>query len=112
MFQRRLNGDQFIGSIERICTYIGRVCGRGAKREMIEQVPYSEILAGLRDKLGTLHLGVPCRSRVNGYPKTVSLCCIGWILVARRESEVVGRWASSVDIPLIGSHFIRPRPYD
>jgi len=84
--------------------------GNGAKREMVEQVSDTEILAGLRNKLGSLHIGVPSGVRVNSHHQTVRLRCIGRVLVARGKSEIIGRRLGPMNVPLIVSHFIRPRP--
>lgn len=66
--------------------------------EVVEQITLAKVLSGLRNKLSTLHLRVPCCGRVDGYLKTVSLSSVSRIFVGRVESEVMAGRLGAMDV--------------
>jgi hypothetical protein len=79
-------------------------------REVVEQVTGSQIRGRLGDKLDSLHLRIPSRSRVEGHPQPVGLGRVCGILVRRAQGEVVRSGLGTVDVPLVRANFAGPGP--
>jgi hypothetical protein len=105
------------------------VLARSGEREVVVEVARAEVRGRLRDDLRALHrLPVPERSAVlracvstrvthahpsgahNGGAETLCLARVRRVLERGRDTEVLGRRARAVDVPLVRRDLIRPRP--
>ena len=66
---------------------------------------------GLGDELGAPHVAVPFRGAVNGDLGTLLGVGVGWVLEVGRQVDVFLNRAGSVDVVLVVSDLVCPRPF-
>jgi hypothetical protein len=80
--------------------------------EMVVDLSRSDGSGRLGNQLGSTHvLPVPVGGAVEGELETGCASTIGWVLVAGIESEVGSDGAASVDIVLVFTNLVAPRPF-
>ena len=79
-------------------TYVWGIGVSPLDREVIEEVSRSQVGAGLRDELGSLHLRIPGRGSIDGEFQTPLLRGVGGILVGGVQSQVTRRRLAAVNV--------------
>jgi hypothetical protein len=86
------------------------VCGGPLHAEVIVQCTGSQVCSGLRDQLGSPHVGIPLRCVIDGDLDTLVGGRIGGVLVVSGEVDIVGYSSGAVDVVLVGPDLVGPGP--
>lgn len=92
---------------------VGRVRGvrgRLLHAEVIVQTSRPKVGCGLRDQLSSPHIGVPESCRVDGDLDTLSGDRVGRVLVGWREIDIIRHWPRAVNVVLVRTNLVSPRP--
>jgi hypothetical protein len=77
---------------------------------MVEYSALVDCCCGLRDQLRAPHVTVPFSSAVNGDLGTLLGICVAGILVRRGQVDIGSHGSRAVDVVLVRTDLIRPRP--